>query len=439
MRLRWLKVLAALILLTLTAVFYGNYYTSLVASNSCQGLHFSSCSASYHSNWTSKDHLLDEPWSKMAQIPASLQNSVSSEGMDYGAPEQSGTPRGLKDMLDNLPTKREMAQIIKKGNKEEVPPACPISLRFRVQNDSHFEKLFRFDIPLLLWDRDMTENNWKSLSKRQVPYGWKDLPRQDISSTLKSLNHTANQIMFDLKPPKECVSCAVVGNGGILNGSRQGNEIDKHDYVFRVNGAITKGFEDDVGTKTSFYGFTVNTMKNSLLAYEEDGFTQTPQGPDVHYIFIPSDIRDYVMLRSAILGVPVPDGYDKGDTPSKYFGPETSPQKFKFLHPEFLLYSKDRFLKSEILKSEYAHLYMPSTGGLMLLTALHSCDQVSAYGFITPNYRSFSDHYYERVRKPMEFYANHDMRMEMELWNKLHEKGIMNLYQRSEVKTLHPS
>lgn len=45
----------------------------------------------------------------------------------------------------------------------------------------------------------------------------------------------------------------------------------------RLNGAVIKGFEEDVGTKISFYGFTVNTMKNSLIAYEEYGFTQIPQ------------------------------------------------------------------------------------------------------------------------------------------------------------------
>lgn len=33
-----------------------------------------------------------------------------------------------------------------------------------------------------------------------------------------------------------------------------------------------------MGTKTSFYGFTVNTMKNSLISYAKLGFTSVPQG-----------------------------------------------------------------------------------------------------------------------------------------------------------------
>lgn len=46
-----------------------------------------------------------------------------------------------------------------------------------------------------------------------------------------------------------------------------------------MNGAIIKGFEEDVGTKISFYGFTTNTMKNALMLYREDGFTKIPQSP----------------------------------------------------------------------------------------------------------------------------------------------------------------
>lgn len=56
--------------------------------------------------------------------------------------------------------------------------------------------------------------------------------------------------------------------------------------------------------------------------------------------------------------------------------------------------------------------------------------QVSAYGFITANYEQFSDHYYEPEKKPLVFYANHDMLLEAELWRSLHRAGIMELYQR---------
>lgn len=127
-----------------------------------------------------------------------------------------------------------------------------------------------------------------------------------VGSTLRLLNASGNRHLFDRDAfPRGCVRCAVVGNGGILNGSRQGKAIDDHDLVFRwgwvpgrmgpwvlgsgwpwtrvlpfscrLNGAVIKGFEEDVGTKISFYGFTVNTMKNSLIAYEEYGFTQIPQ------------------------------------------------------------------------------------------------------------------------------------------------------------------
>ena len=52
--------------------------------------------------------------------------------------------------------------------------------------------------------------------------------------------------------------------------------------VFRVNGAVIRGFERDVGTRTSFYGFTVNTLKHSLVQYRRDGFTRVPRGPVNH-------------------------------------------------------------------------------------------------------------------------------------------------------------
>ncbi|KAL2764602.1 alpha-N-acetylgalactosaminide alpha-2,6-sialyltransferase 2 precursor [Daubentonia madagascariensis] len=307
---------------------------------------------------------------------------------------------------------------------------CQHPLHLAIQRHPRFRSLFDLSTPVLLWGGLFSPELWDSLSQHKAPYGWQGLSRQAIASTLRLLNGSESAELFATSREPHCIRCAVVGNGGILNGSRQGVNIDAHDYVFRLNGAVIKGFERDVGTKTSFYGFTVNTMKNSLISYRSLGFTSVPQEQDLRYIFIPSDIRDYVMLRSAILGVPVPEGPDKGDRPHTYFGPEASASKFKLLHPDFISYLTERFLKSKLINTSFGDLYMPSTGALMLLTALHTCDQVSAYGFITSNYWKFSDHYFERKKKPLIFYANHDLSLEAALWRDLHKADILQLYQR---------
>ncbi|XP_054433666.1 alpha-N-acetylgalactosaminide alpha-2,6-sialyltransferase 2-like [Pteronotus mesoamericanus] len=310
--------------------------------------------------------------------------------------------------------------------------ACTRPVAVALQQHPRFQKLFDLSTPVLLWGGLLTPELWAGLSQLRGPYGWRGLSQQTIASTLRLLNRTESAELFAAPPEPRppCVRCAVVANGGILRGSRQGRHIDAHDYVFRLNGAVIRGFEKDVGTKTSFYGFTVNTMKNSLVNYRNLGFLSVPKGQDVRYIFIPSSIRDYVMLRSAILGVPVPEGLDKGDMPQAYFGPDAPTDKFKLLHPNFIHYLTERFLNSSFINKGAKDIYMPSTGALVLLTALHSCDQVSAYGFITGNYQKFSDHYFDKKRKPLIFYINHDLHLEATLWKDLHQAGIIQLYQR---------
>ncbi|XP_048222518.1 alpha-N-acetylgalactosaminide alpha-2,6-sialyltransferase 2 isoform X2 [Perognathus longimembris pacificus] len=318
----------------------------------------------------------------------------------------------------------------KSGPRKNRPCQHPLSLA--IQHHQRFRGLFNLSIPVLLWGGLFTPELWDHLSRHGGPYSWQGLSRQAIASSLSLLNSSESARLLPAPGtrPAGCLRCAVVGNGGILNGSGQGVHIDAHDFVFRLNGAVIKGFEHDVGTKTSFYGFTVNTMKNSLISYQHLGFTSVPQGQDLRYIFIPAGVREYLMLRSAILGVPVPEGPDKGDRPHTYFGPEASARKFKLLHPAFISYLTQRFLKSKLINTNFGNIYMPSTGALLLLTALHTCDQVSAYGFITSNYQNYSDHYFEREKKPLIFYGNHDLPLEAALWRDLHEAGILWLYQR---------
>ncbi|KAK9978205.1 hypothetical protein ABG768_019967 [Culter alburnus] len=328
----------------------------------------------------------------------------------------------------------EVSWIVNDTAEEEVP-AC--SLRHIIKKENSLKKHFSFLVPVLQWRDSFIHSHWEKLQNEPLPYGWKNQSYHEIGKTLSLLSHPGNSHLFERKTPDECVRCAVVGNGGILSGSKQGKAIDSHDYVFRVNGAIIKGFEDDVGTKTSFYGFSTNSLKNSLAGYYEDGFDRVPHDPGIGYIFIPAETRDYKMVASAIQGVSVPSGPDKGDSPSDLFGYNPEMHQFKMIHPSFIQYVTQRFLKSPQL-DEFRDLYMPSTGALMLLAALHTCDQVSAYGFITDNYENFSDHYFDKVMKPLILYANHDMIMEGHLWKKLHSHKVLWLYQRNDNKTMMP-
>lgn len=99
-------------------------------------------------------------------------------------------------------------------------------------------------------------------------------------------------------------------------------------------------------------------------------------------------------------------------------------------HPDFIRYVRNRFLRSSILDTPQGRLYRPSTGAVMLLAALHTCDEVSAYGFITPNYRAYSEHYFDPTHKALRFYANHDLRLEMSLWQELHQSRLITLHTR---------
>lgn len=50
---------------------------------------------------------------------------------------------------------------------------------------------------------------------------------------------------------------------------------------------------------------------------------------------------------------------------------------------------------------------------------------------MTPDYKKYSDHYYDKNYHPVGFFANHDLRMEMNLWQQLHKASLVRLYMRN--------
>ncbi|CAG0881684.1 unnamed protein product [Cyprideis torosa] len=61
-------------------------------------------------------------------------------------------------------------------------------------------------------------------------------------------------------------SCVAVSNSGKLMGSKLGTFIDSHDVVLRFNHAPTRGFERDVGSKTT-YRIVNNKLLNAYNSY----------------------------------------------------------------------------------------------------------------------------------------------------------------------------
>ncbi|XP_014035790.1 alpha-N-acetylgalactosaminide alpha-2,6-sialyltransferase 2 isoform X2 [Salmo salar] len=318
---------------------------------------------------------------------------------------------------------------------EDAPPQtdCPDSIRSRVsQTDFGVRYLGR--IPVLQWAKHATPEQYQRLRLYPGTHGWGNLDFNTLVSTLSVLNTSANWHMFDdwdrRSNGSRCVRCAVVGNGGILKDSKKGRDIDQHDYIFRTNGAVIKGFEQDVGSRTSLYTFSTNTLRNSMRSYAGAGYRGPPLSEETRYVFLPDHDRDYLLMKAAATHTPVERGPEKSKTPPTYFGGNVTVEKLKMYHPDFIRYIRNRFLRAHAMQTKYKDIYRPSTGAVMLLAAVHTCDQVSAYGFMTPDYVKYSDHYFDRQYHPVGFFINHDMKMELRLWQQLHHAGLITLYMR---------
>ncbi|XP_062859997.1 alpha-N-acetylgalactosaminide alpha-2,6-sialyltransferase 2 [Trichomycterus rosablanca] len=308
-----------------------------------------------------------------------------------------------------------------------VPPQtiCPNSIRNKV-NQTDLAKTFLWNVPVLQWAKHFSLQEYKRLSHFPGAHGWGGVSIDVLNSSLSILNTSANRLMFEDWKEKNmgsgCIHCAVVGNGGILNGSKKGQEIDEHDYVFRTNGAVIEGFEKDVGKRTSFYLFSFNTFMNSRRSYRDVGYKGAPQSKETKFVFLPDHAKDYEIMMA--------EATHLGEKPTNYFGNNVTVKKFKMLHPDFIRYVRNRFLHSNILKTKHKNIYRPSTGGTMLMAALHTCDQVSAYGFMTPDFYKYSDHYFDKKHHKVGFYANHDLKLELKLWQELHKAKLLKLYMR---------
>ncbi|NXI03865.1 SIA4B sialyltransferase, partial [Pachycephala philippinensis] len=158
----------------------------------------------------------------------------------------------------------------------------------------------------------------------------------------------------DAWDPSHCKTCVVVGNLGQLKGSSHGLLIDAHDWVLRMNTAKIASFELDVGMRTTHHSMHPESAVNLR--------------PDVHLVLVPFKPLDLQWVTSA---------FSTGELTHTYVRVKqfikADRNKVLILSPALLKYIHDNWTQH--------HGQYPSTGFTALLFALHTCQQVSVFGF----------------------------------------------------------
>uniref|UniRef100_A0A3Q0S303 CMP-N-acetylneuraminate-beta-galactosamide-alpha-2,3-sialyltransferase 2 n=1 Tax=Amphilophus citrinellus TaxID=61819 RepID=A0A3Q0S303_AMPCI len=236
---------------------------------------------------------------------------------------------------------------------------------------------------------------------------WLSLQRSRNDQTLENVMSKMFQVIapptVDFKPlPSRCRSCAVVGNSGNLRHSGHGKLIDSHGFVFRMNKAVTKGFEEDVGNRTTHH-----------FLYPESA-VDIAHG--ISLVLLPFKLRDLEWLTSAL---------STGDIKMTYMRVKERVQadkdKVLVVNPTFFKYVHDRWTEQ--------HGRYPSTGMLAIIFSLHACDQVSVFGYGADKQGNWH-HYWEENQFAGAFKKTgvHSADFERQLIQKLASEGKITLY-----------
>ncbi|XP_028332315.1 alpha-N-acetylgalactosaminide alpha-2,6-sialyltransferase 1-like [Gouania willdenowi] len=321
-------------------------------------------------------------------------------------------------------------------NQDAPPRQGNCSQSLRNSKDKNFTKVFLPNIRLFLHKDNFNMSEWNRLSHFNNPFGFMGFKYEEVIPSVKLIPKPKEPLLVPKSGADGCVRCAVVGTAGILNGSRMGAEIDAHDYVFRMNGAITKNYEEDVGNRTSVYVHTAHSITSSPWFLKKYGYTSAPHDEGIKYVLIPEGMRDYQWLEGLLKGQKVSEGQYLNRMPRTFYSGQYNESRFYVLHQDFLRYVRNRFLKSANLNRKFWAMVRPTNGAFAVFLAMHTCDTVDVYGFMTDDYARYSNYYVERfIKTKVIFYANHDYILEKNMWKNLHKSKIIRLFQRDQQST----
>ncbi|KAI7798684.1 CMP-N-acetylneuraminate-beta-galactosamide-alpha-2,3-sialyltransferase 1-like [Triplophysa rosa] len=244
--------------------------------------------------------------------------------------------------------------------------ACDQCVR-DLNDDDWFFMRYSPTIPTML-------NKKNSVLKKDVYRWWKGLQIDGSEHVYTDLVDT----LFALFPDEEhyldasldrCRTCAVVGNSGNLLKSQYGELIDSHDLVIRINKGPTKGYEGDVGSKTTH-----------RIIYPESA---VDIDKSTHLIIVPFKILDLRWLISIFTTKHITRTYTNVKSTLN-----ADMDRVMIVHPAFIKYVYDNWSQR--------HGRYPSTGFISLILALHICDEVKVFGFGARSDGNWH-HYFDRT------------------------------------------
>ncbi|XP_066565743.1 CMP-N-acetylneuraminate-beta-galactosamide-alpha-2,3-sialyltransferase 4 isoform X2 [Amia ocellicauda] len=260
---------------------------------------------------------------------------------------------------------------------------------------------------------------WKQYpSDIALPYGIKG----SELFLLKVLSVIASYEMPESVESLDCRRCAVIGNGFAIKNRSLGGAINKYDIVIRLNDAPVRGYEDDVGNKT--------TMR---LFYPESALLDPGihNDPDTLMVLIPFKREDLRWLKEIL--------YDEKRVRKGFWRPppqiwQGKTSQVRVLDPFFLQETATKLLNIPLTlppKSKQKPVH-PTTGILAIYMALSYCDVVHIAGF---GYPPTSDqkhpiHYYGYDTMKSMKDSTHDVSLEAEALKKLEDSGA--------IQYLHP-
>ncbi|XP_046892581.1 CMP-N-acetylneuraminate-beta-galactosamide-alpha-2,3-sialyltransferase 4 isoform X5 [Hypomesus transpacificus] len=244
--------------------------------------------------------------------------------------------------------------------------------------------------------------------------------RSGRALTLKLLLLKVLAVVANYKMPAnienlECRTCVVIGNGYAIKNSSLGGVINKYDVVIRLNDAPVKGYEDDVGNKTTMRLFYPESASYNPGLHNE---------PDTLMVLIPFKQQDLRWLKEIL--------YDEKRVRKGFWKPPPqiwlgSTSHIRVLDPHFLLETSNTLLQIPLNPKNKQKLVHPTTGIIAVFVALNYCDvvHIAGFGYPVAKNQKHPIHYYGYDTMKSMKNSYHDVNNEAEALRRLEDSGAI--------------